>query len=136
MHSGVAVEISLSFPFEGKKWKEFCGSLKSSLRKQRIYCGWRHPADWDFGKENAQSSYSCMTDFFSVVCFPLFFLFFLPFMLHYHALAPHPSPAERVPPALPAVLLFPRCATLVCGGSSKAKSTETLISEAHWHTVL
>jgi len=136
MHSRVAVEISLSFPFEGKKWKEFCGSLKSSLRKQRIYCGWRHPADRVSGKENAQSSYSCMTVLSVCLFSPFFFLFFLPFILHYHALAPHPSPAERVSPALPAVLLFPRCATLVCSGSGKAKSTETLISEAHWHTVL
>lgn len=97
MHSGVAVEISLSFPFEGKKWKEFCGSLKSSLRKQRIYCGWRHPADWVSGKENAQSSYSCMTDFFSVVCFPPFFSFFPALYTALPCSCPPPLPSWACP---------------------------------------
>lgn len=91
MHSRVAVEISLSFPFEGKKWKEFCGSLKSSLRKQRIYCGWRHPADRVSGKENAQSSYSCMTVL--SVCFPLFPSFFPALYIALPRSCPPPLPS-------------------------------------------
>lgn len=77
----------LIFPF-WRKEREFCKSLKSSLRKQWIYCGWRRPAVWVSGKEKARCSYSCAT-----VLFPFFFpflSFFLLFILHYHALAPHP----------------------------------------------
>lgn len=46
--------------------------------------------------------------------FPYFFLISLCFKLHYHALAPHPSLAVRASPSLHIVLLFPRCAALLC----------------------
>lgn len=101
----------LIFPF-WRKEREFCKSLKSSLRKQWIYCGWRRPAVWVSRKEKARCSYSCAT-----VLFPFFFPFFILFSPFYIALpcsCPPPSPAERGSPALHIVLLFPCCATLLC----------------------
>jgi len=124
----------LIFPF-WRKEREFCKSLKSSLRKQWIYCGWRRPAVWVSGKEKSRCSYSCAT-----VLFPFFFSFFYPFFSFLYCIT------MLLPPTLPSwawlsssayCAAFPLlCHSLVCSGSSKVKSTETLISEALAHSAL
>lgn len=68
--------------------------------------------------------------------FPHFFHCPHPFLLHYHALAPH-SPWLCVPLHLCTLCCFsPAGLSLVYNGSSKVKSAEMLISKALAHSAL
>ena len=105
------MEISLSFPFEGKRENFASHSNPHSGNSGFIVAG--DVLLFGFlGRRRPDVPIHARQSFF-----PFFFPFFILFSPFYIALpcsCPPPSPAERGSPALHIVLLFPCCATLLC----------------------